>query len=120
MKFLVFLIPVALLAGIAWLARELLQMLAKVEFAFVRYRDGILVLERKTRLTTEEVQFSPTETFRDLGPKQLAEHSGGATWYTWPEGFEVGKKSTEAKAIERCLRMAGNTGLLEAERDTDV
>lgn len=92
---------------------------SKVEFVYVRFRDGVLVLKKKSRFGEEEVRFAPSSEFSDLQPKQLAAHASGASWFTFPEGHTVDKNSEEAQAIERCLRFAHNTGLLQAEAATE-
>lgn len=120
---LTILVPAALvgLAGyFIWKGiKEAASALSRVEFVYVRFRDGVLVLRKKTRFGEEEVQFTPTQEFQDLAPKQLAAHAGGASWFTFPDGFAVDKNSEEAQAIERCLRYAHNTGLLQAEAATE-
>ncbi len=99
--------------------RNAIGAFKKVEFVYVRFRDGVLVLKKTSRFGEEEVQFSPTQEFQDLAPKQLAAHASGASWFTFPEGHTVDQGSEEAAAIERCLRFAHNTGLLRAEALTE-
>ena len=98
---------------------EGIRAFSKVEFVYVRFRDGVLVLKKQSRFGEEEVQFTPTQEFSDLAPKQLAAHASGASWFTFPDGFTVDRSSKEAVAIERCLRFAHNTGLLQAEAATE-
>ncbi len=123
MRLLVLLLPAGffMLAGyFVWKGiKQAATAFAKVEFVYVRFRDGVLVLKKQSRFGEEEVQFTPTQEFSDLAPKQLAAHASGASWFTFPDGFTVNKGSREAVAIERCLRYAHNTGLLAAELSTE-
>jgi len=120
---LTLLIPGALVLAAGYFVlkgvRELISSFNKVEFIYVRFRDGVLVLKKQSRFGEEEVQFTPTQEFSDLQPKQLAAHASGASWFTFPDGHDVIRDSKEAVAIERCLRYAHNTGLLQAEAATE-
>lgn len=124
LKFLLtLLIPGALVLAASYFVwrgvKQMIGAFSKVEFVYVRFRDGVLVLSRQSRFGEEEVQFTPTQEFSDLAPKQLAAHASGASWFTFPDGFTVERESEEAVAIERCLRFAHNTGLLQAEAATE-
>jgi hypothetical protein len=120
---LVILVPGALILAAAYYIakgmRAALRAWNKVEFVYVRFRDGILVLKKTSRFGEEEIQYKTGQAWNDLGPKQLAAHTTGINWFHFPGGQPVEVATEEEVAIQRCLRFADNTGLLAAEQATE-
>lgn len=120
---LTILVPGALvLAAVYYIAKGVkaaLKAWNKVEFVYVRFRNGILVLNKTSRFGEEEVQYKTGQAWDDLAPKQLAAHTTGVNWFHFPGGQPVEAATEEEAAIERCLRFADNTGLLAAEQATE-
>ncbi len=106
--------------------KQMVIAFSKVEFIYVRFRDGVLVLRRQTRFGQKEVEFATNDRFmtneprEDLTPTQLTPSSATLSWYHFPSGHPVTADSEEEEAIARCLRYAENTGLLAAEVNTDI
>ena len=99
--------------------KQAIRAFQKVEFVYVRFRDGVLVLKRQSRFGEEEIQFKAGQAWDDLAPKQLAASTTGINWFHFPGGHPVTVASEEEEAIQRCLRFADNTGLLQAEVTTE-
>ena len=116
------LVPV-FIAGFLFLAGyylfQGLKALNKVEFVYVRFRDGVLVLKRKGRFGEEEISFKPHALADTSQPKLLAANAGSVEWFSYPDGHPISANSEEGQAIVRCLRFAENTGLLQAELVTE-
>jgi len=120
---LVVLVPGVLIAGACYFlwkgVKQLMKTWNRVEFIYVRFRDGVLVLNKTSRTGSEEIEFKAGQAWCDLGPKQLAAHTGGINWFHYPSGHPVEAATDEEVAIQRCLRFADNTGLLAAELSTE-
>ena len=107
------------LGGFIWGVFTVVKGLAKVDFLFVRFRDGVLVLSKETRFASVEQEFTPGKPWKKMNALQLAECIGNIDWFQFPTGAPIKKNSAIHKAIQECLRGAENVGILEAEAATD-
>lgn len=109
--------------------KQAIVAFSKVEFIYVRFRDGVLVLKRQTRFGGEEIRFATGQAFlteqarEDSAPELLVASTTEylqLNWFHYPSGHPVTADSEEEGAIARCLRFADATGLLAAEGDTNL
>ena len=104
-----------LIAGLWFLYRAFTQ----VDFAYIRFRNGVLTLQRKGVWVTDEVEFKPGAEFDSLDSTQLVSLADRLDWYEFPSGHLIEAGSPEHEGITRALRFAHNTKLLAAELSTE-
>lgn len=111
------LIPVLellVLSGAVISASSFISSLTSSTYEYVRFRERVLTLRRKGLIRTEEVSFVSSSSFE--GPPG----SDDEKLYTFPGGTEIPKGSHLHNEIQRCLRFAINTNLLQTELETEV
>lgn len=103
-----------------WLVKRFqgaLNSLAQVEYAYVRFRNGELVLRRRGFFGEKDVTFIPEQEILAL-PASTATAitlQGQSQWFNKETGQMVRAGSSEQRGIQTALRFAKATGLLEAE-----
>jgi hypothetical protein len=117
---LIILLPMLFIGYAGYLVWGLIREALAPRFEYVRFRDGILTLKKISILKEEEIQIKPGANWESLSPKELASGADKIDWYLFPDGFQLKSKSPEMAAVSRCLRMASNTKLLQAELGSEV
>lgn len=99
---------VILVWALSNLIRAIAQKLSAI-WEYVRWRDGLLVLKRTSRILGTEKEF----TFKAAGGT-----TDTPTWYHYPSGRKV-TRNMQAVINEK-LRYAEFTGLRRVEEETDA